>query len=101
MLRAHHDDSISISAAKGEGLDGLEQAVRAALLDRALDAEVETDVADGRVLAYLAQHAQIQTGPTTRTATASSSSAGCPAAASTSSTSTAPRCDRTDERLYV
>ena len=34
--------------------------MREALLDRALDAEVETGVANGRVLAYLAQHAQIQ-----------------------------------------
>jgi GTPase len=59
VLRAHHRDSVSISAAKGEGLDRLEQAVREALLDRAFDAEVETGVANGRVLAYLAQHAQI------------------------------------------
>ena len=34
--------------------------MREALLDRALDAEVETGVSDGRILAYLAQHAQIQ-----------------------------------------
>jgi GTP-binding protein HflX len=60
VLRARHRDAISISAAKGDGLDALEQAVRSALLDRALDAEVETDVGDGRVLSYLAQHAQIQ-----------------------------------------
>jgi GTPase len=59
VLRAHHRDSVCISAARGEGLDRLEQAVREALLDRALDAEVETGVANGRVLAYLAQHAQI------------------------------------------
>jgi len=60
VLRAHHRDAITISAAKGEGLDVLERAVRSALLDRALDAEIETGVADGRVLAYLAQHAQIE-----------------------------------------
>jgi GTP-binding protein HflX len=60
VLRAHHSDSVTISAARGEGLDALEQAVREALMDRALDAEVETGVANGRVLAYLAQHAQIQ-----------------------------------------
>ncbi|WP_240911335.1 GTPase HflX [Paludisphaera soli] len=59
VLRAHHRDSIAISAAKGEGLDALEQRVRLALLESALDAEVETSVADGRVLSYLAQHAQI------------------------------------------
>jgi GTP-binding protein HflX len=60
VLRAHHDDSVTISAARHDGLDRLEQAVREALHERALDAEVETGVANGRVLAYLAQHAQIQ-----------------------------------------
>ncbi|HMB04728.1 MAG TPA: GTPase HflX [Isosphaeraceae bacterium] len=59
VLKAHHDDSVAISAAKGEGLDRLEQAVRAALHERALDAEIETGIENGRVLAYLAQHAQI------------------------------------------
>jgi GTP-binding protein HflX len=60
VLRAHHDDSIPISASGEEGLDRLEQAVREALHERALDAEVETGVENGRVLAYLAQHAQIR-----------------------------------------
>lgn len=59
VLRAHHRDSVCISAAKREGLDALEHAVRLALLDSAMDVEVETSVADGRVLAYLAQHAQV------------------------------------------
>ncbi|AMV39996.1 GTPase HflX [Planctomyces sp. SH-PL62] len=59
VLRAQHRDSIAISAAKGEGLEALEHAVRQALLESALDAEVEISVADGRVLSYLAQHAQI------------------------------------------
>jgi GTP-binding protein HflX len=60
VLKAHHRDSVTISAARAEGLDELEHAVRQALMDRAFDAEVETGVANGRVLAYLAQHAQIQ-----------------------------------------
>ena len=59
VLTSHHRDAVCISAATGEGLDRLEQAVRDALLDRAFDAEVETGVGNGRVLAYLAQHAQI------------------------------------------
>jgi GTP-binding protein HflX len=59
VLKAHHDDAIAISAAHDDGLDRLEQAVREALNERALDAEVETRVENGRVLAYLAQHAQI------------------------------------------
>jgi GTP-binding protein HflX len=60
VLKAHHRDSVTISAARGAGLDRLEQAVREALHERALDAEVETGVGNGRVLAYLAQHAQIR-----------------------------------------
>jgi GTP-binding protein HflX len=60
VLRSHHRDTVTISAARGDGLDDLEEAVRSALLDRALDAEIETGVGNGRVLAYLAQHAQIQ-----------------------------------------
>jgi GTP-binding protein HflX len=60
VLRSHHRDTVTISAARCEGLDDLEEAVRSALLDRALDAEIETGVGNGRVLAYLAQHAQIQ-----------------------------------------
>jgi GTPase len=59
VLKAHHRDSVTISAARNEGLDDLEQAVREALYERALEAEVETGVANGCVLAYLAQHAQI------------------------------------------
>lgn len=59
VLRAHHRDSICISAAKREGLEALEHAVRLALLNSAMDVEIETSVADGRVLAYLAQHAQV------------------------------------------
>jgi len=60
VLRAHHRDSVTVSAARRDGLDQLEQAVLAALHERALDAEVETGVGNGRVLAYLAQHAQIR-----------------------------------------
>ena len=59
VLKAHHTESVAISAARREGLDTLEAAVRDALGQRALEAEVETGVANGRVLAYLAQHAQI------------------------------------------
>jgi GTP-binding protein HflX len=59
VLKAHHAESVAISAARGDGLDRLETAVREALSHRALEAEVETGVANGRILAYLAQHAQI------------------------------------------
>jgi GTP-binding protein HflX len=60
VLKAHHDESVAISAATDVGLDVLEQAVREALADQALEAEIRTGVANGRVLAYLAQHAQIR-----------------------------------------
>ena len=60
VLKAHHDESVVISASARDGLDRLEQAVREFLNERALDAEVEIGVENGRVLAYLAQHAQIQ-----------------------------------------
>ncbi len=60
VLEAHHSRSVAISAARGEGLDRLEEAVRNALEERSLDAFVETGVANGRVLAYLAQHGQIR-----------------------------------------
>jgi GTP-binding protein HflX len=60
VLRAHHENSVVVSAAKGEGLDRLAQAVREALNETALDAEVETSVENGKVLAYLAQHATIR-----------------------------------------
>lgn len=59
VLRAHHAESITISAVNGDGLDRLEQAVREAMAEQAMEAEVETETANGRVLAYLAQHAQI------------------------------------------
>ncbi len=61
VLRAHHPQSVTISASRREGLLDLEAAVRTALLDRALDAEIVTNVGNGRVLSYLAQHAQIRT----------------------------------------
>jgi GTP-binding protein HflX len=59
VLRAHHAESVVVSAAQKEGLDRLETAVRIALAERALEAEIVTGVANGRVLAYLAHHAQI------------------------------------------
>ncbi len=59
VLKAHHDVSVSISASSGFGLDRLEQAVREMLHERALVAEVRTEVSNGRVQAYLKQHAQI------------------------------------------
>ena len=60
VLRSHHRDCVTVSAAKGTGLDQLEEAVRDMLTHRSLETEVETGVGNGKVLAYLAQYAQIQ-----------------------------------------
>ena len=60
VLRSHHRDCVTISAAKRSGLDSLENAVRDSLMNRSLETEVETGVGNGKVLAYLAQYAQIQ-----------------------------------------
>ena len=79
VLKAHHDESISISAANGEGLDRLEQAVREVLNERALDAEAPRTGHrqwPGPVLPGAARPTS-RVGPTTRTE--SSSSAGSPA----------------------
>ncbi len=59
VLRAHHSESILVSASRGDGLEELARAVRETLDRVSLDAQVETKVGDGRVLAYLAQHATI------------------------------------------
>jgi GTP-binding protein HflX len=60
VLHAHHENSIAVSAARRSGLERLEQAAREALHEQAVDAEIEADAGDGRVLAYLAQHAEVR-----------------------------------------
>lgn len=59
VLRKHFPRSVAVSAATGEGLDALREAVMQALSADFADAEVETDASNGRVLAYLAAHAEI------------------------------------------
>jgi GTP-binding protein HflX len=59
VLMAQHRGAVAISASNGDGLERLEIAVREALDERALDAEVLTQAGNGRVLSYLAQHARI------------------------------------------
>ncbi len=60
VLLKHHPHSVAISAATGQGLDGLRAAVIEALAADFADAEVVTGVANGRVLAYLSAHAEIE-----------------------------------------
>jgi GTP-binding protein HflX len=59
MLRTHYPSAIPISARTGEGLSRLAAAVSDALTHHFLDVDIETDVANGRLLAYLAKHGEI------------------------------------------
>lgn len=59
VLRAHHEESILISAAKKDGLDRLEQAVREKLHELAVESDVVFPPAEGKLLAYLNQNASI------------------------------------------
>jgi GTPase len=59
ILMRHHPKAVAVSAASGEGLDSLRDAVMSALSADFVDAEVITPAANGRVLAYLGAHAEI------------------------------------------
>jgi len=59
ILRAQHDDCVSISAATGEGLDRLEKAVVTRLGDAIVDAQLETSAGNGKVISWLNEHAEI------------------------------------------
>lgn len=59
VLMRHHPRAVAISAAMRKGLDELSEAVMSELSADFADAEVETDAGNGRVLAYLAAHAEI------------------------------------------
>lgn len=54
-----YPNAVSISARTGEGLDRLHQSVSEALSRSFLDLDVETSVANGRLLAYLAAHGEV------------------------------------------
>jgi GTP-binding protein HflX len=59
VLMKHHPRAVSISAATGQGLDALSEAVMEALSADFADAEIETAAANGKLLAYLSAHAEI------------------------------------------
>src|SRR5207244_11146921 len=59
VLMKQHRRSVTVSAATGQGLDNLREAVMEALSSDFADAEIETDAGNGRVLAYLGAHAEI------------------------------------------
>jgi GTP-binding protein HflX len=60
VLGDRHPRSVAVSAVTRQGLDRLREAVIEILGEDFVDAEIETDVGNGRVLAYLGAHAEIQ-----------------------------------------
>src|SRR6185503_886398 len=54
-----YPNAIPVSARTGEGLDRLHHAVSDALSRSFADLDVETSVANGRMLAYLAAHGEV------------------------------------------
>lgn len=59
ILSAHYPKAVAVSGLTGEGLDALQEAVIEALAADFAEAEVITDAANGKVLAYLNAHAEI------------------------------------------
>ncbi|HLQ43574.1 MAG TPA: GTPase HflX [Planctomycetaceae bacterium] len=59
VLRAKHTDSICISALARQGIDKLEEAVAERLGQGFVLAEIETSAANGKLFAYLSQHAEV------------------------------------------
>ena len=59
VLRARFENPVSISAKTGQGLDRLTQLVADRLADGYVNARIETSVSNGRMLAYLATHAEV------------------------------------------
>ncbi len=59
LLSKRHPRSVAISAGTGQGLDELRAAVMEILGEDFAQAEIETDAANGRVLAFLGAHADI------------------------------------------
>ena len=59
VLRAQHPKAVAVSGLTGEGLESLEEGVIAALAADFTEAEVVTEAANGRVLAFLNANAEI------------------------------------------
>ncbi len=59
VLQKHHPRSVAVSAARRQGLDALQEAVIEMLSADFANAAVETNAGNGKVLAYLAAHAEI------------------------------------------
>lgn len=59
VLQRHHPRSVGISAATGLGMEELREAVVEMLSSRFLHARLDVNAGNGKVLAYLAAHAEI------------------------------------------
>jgi GTP-binding protein HflX len=59
VLQRHHPRSVVVSAAQRKGLEALQEAVIEMLSADFADAEIETGAGNGKVLSYLAAHADI------------------------------------------
>jgi GTP-binding protein HflX len=59
VLQRNHRRAIAVSAARKQGLDELRDAVIEMLSAEFVNVEIEVDAGNGRVLAYLAAHAEI------------------------------------------
>jgi len=59
VLQAHHPRAVAVSAFTGQGIDSLEDAVIEMLSAEFLQVSIDVDAGNGRVLAYLAAHADI------------------------------------------
>ena len=58
VLRRHYEDAVTVSAATGEGIDDLNSIVAERLAGGFVMAEIETDSGNGRLFAWLTQHAE-------------------------------------------
>lgn len=59
VMRLRYEDSVIISAAERIGFERLESMVATRLGEGYIDAEIEADVGNGRLFAYLAEHADV------------------------------------------
>jgi GTP-binding protein HflX len=60
VLRVRYGDSVSVSAATGEGIDRLTSVVSERLGDGIVDAEIATHAGNGRVISWLNDNADIR-----------------------------------------
>lgn len=59
VLRRKYAHSVTVSAANGDGLDRLAEVVAERLADGYVETEIETSAGNGRLFAYLAEHAEV------------------------------------------